>query len=107
MNAVIKRVKVSPAELALCGGGGAVTASSRDGVESNRFRHKGTGTLANCTLGELGVLGANPFRGGEETRAKDAKDAEVKGMKDDGVILDLSLYLPLAGESFGIPSIFP
>jgi hypothetical protein len=35
------------------------------------------------TLGELGVLGANPFWGGEETRAKDAKDAKVKGMKDE------------------------
>ena len=35
-------------------------------------------------LGELGVLGANPFWGGEENRAKDAKDAKVKGKKDDG-----------------------
>ena len=32
----------------------------------------------------LGGLGANPLRGGEENRAKDAKDAKVKGMKDDG-----------------------
>jgi hypothetical protein len=31
------------------------------------------------TLGELGVLGANLFRFGEQTRAKDAKDAKVKG----------------------------
>ena len=38
VNAVIKRVKVSPAELAICGGDGSVTASSRDGVESNRFK---------------------------------------------------------------------
>jgi len=30
VNAVIKRVKVSPAELAICGGDGSVTASSRD-----------------------------------------------------------------------------
>ena len=33
MNAVIKRVKVSPAELAGCGGDGSVTAWARDGVE--------------------------------------------------------------------------
>ena len=38
VNAVIKRVKVSPAELAICGGVGSVTASSRDGVESSRFK---------------------------------------------------------------------
>ena len=31
------------------------------------------------TLGELGVLGANLFRFGEQTRAKSAKDAKVKG----------------------------
>ena len=49
-----------------------------------KLRHKGTGTLASCTLGELGVLGANPLRGGEENRAKDAKDAKVKGMMDEG-----------------------
>ena len=42
-------------------------------------------TLASCTLGELGVLGANPLRGGEENRAKDAKDAKVKGMKDEEI----------------------
>ena len=30
----------------------------------------------------LGELGAKPFRGGEENRAKDAKDAKVKGMED-------------------------
>ena len=29
----------------------------------------------------LGELGAKPFRGGEENRAKDAKDAKVKGME--------------------------
>ena len=33
MNAVIKRVKVSPADLAGCGGDGSVTAWARDGVE--------------------------------------------------------------------------
>ena len=32
----------------------------------------------------LGELGAKPFRGGEENRAKDAKDAKVRGMKDKG-----------------------
>ena len=32
----------------------------------------------------LGGLGANPLRGGEENRAKDAKDAKVKGKKDEG-----------------------
>ena len=47
------------------------------------LRHKGTGTLASCTLGELGGLGANPFRGGEENRAKDAK---VRGMKDEEIV---------------------
>ena len=31
------------------------------------------------TLGELGVLGATLFRFGEQTRAKSAKDAKVKG----------------------------
>jgi len=44
--------------------------------------------IAFLTLGELGVLGANPFRAGESTRAKDAK---VKGMKDDeiaGVVVE-------------------
>jgi hypothetical protein len=39
--------------------------------------------IAFLTLGELGVLGANPLWSGEENRAKDAKDAKVKGMKDD------------------------
>ena len=33
-------------------------------------------------LGELGVLGAKPFWAGEEIRAKDAK---VKGLKDDEI----------------------
>ena len=41
--------------------------------------------IAFLTLGELGVLGANPFRGGEENRAKDAKDAKVKGKKDEEI----------------------
>jgi hypothetical protein len=64
--------------------------------------------IAFLALGELGVLGANPFRGGAENRAKGAKDAKVKGKKDEEiarvvvdwafalgrVILDLSLYLP-------------
>ena len=40
--------------------------------------------IAFLTLGGLGVLGAHPFRGGEENRAKGAKDAKVKGMRDDG-----------------------
>ena len=47
--------------------------------------------IAFLTLGELGVLGANPFRAGKSTRAKDAKDAKVKGMKDDefaGVVVE-------------------
>jgi hypothetical protein len=47
--------------------------------------------IAFLTLGELGVLGANPFWAGEENRAKDAKDAKVKGMKDEeivGVVLE-------------------
>ena len=39
--------------------------------------------IAFLTLGDLGVLGANPFWAGEENRAKDAKDAKVKGMKDE------------------------
>ena len=34
-------------------------------------------------LGVLCVLGANPFRAGESTRAKLAKDAKVKGIKHD------------------------
>ena len=34
-------------------------------------------------LGVLGVLGANPFRAGESTRAKLAKDAKTKGIKPD------------------------
>ena len=32
----------------------------------------------------LGELGAKPFWGGEENRAKGAKDAKVKGMEDGG-----------------------
>ena len=34
----------------------------------------------------LGELGAKPFRGGEENRAKDAKDAKVKGMEDGEIV---------------------
>ena len=41
--------------------------------------------IAFLTLGELGVLGANPFRAGEQTRAKDAKDAKFKGIKQDEI----------------------
>jgi hypothetical protein len=61
-------------------------------------RHKGTGTLAGKAqrdryFGELRVLwrASNPLRAGEETRAKDAKDAKVKGMKDEeigGVVVE-------------------
>ena len=39
-------------------------------------------------LGVLGGLGAKPFRGGEENRAKgakDAKDAKFKGKKDEEI----------------------
>jgi hypothetical protein len=35
--------------------------------------------IAFLTLGELGVLGANPFRAGEQTRAKGTKG--TKGAK--------------------------
>ncbi len=38
------------------------------------------------TLDELGVFGAKAFWGGEESRAKDAKDAKVKGMEDDEIV---------------------
>ena len=41
--------------------------------------------IAFLTLGELGVLGANPFRAGEQTRAKGAKDAKFKGIKQDEI----------------------
>jgi len=34
----------------------------------------------------LGGLGAKPVRAGEESRAKDAKDAKVKGKKDDEIM---------------------
>ena len=37
-NAVLKRVKVPSAELAVCGSDGSVTASPRGGVESNRSK---------------------------------------------------------------------
>jgi len=33
----------------------------------------------------LGELGAKPFRGGEENRAKGAKGAKVKGMEDEAI----------------------
>jgi len=33
----------------------------------------------------LGELGAKPFRGGEENRAKGAKDAKFKGKKDEEI----------------------
>ncbi len=38
VNAVLKRVKVPSAELAVCGSDGSVTASPRGGVESNRSK---------------------------------------------------------------------
>ncbi len=37
-NAVLKRVTVPSAELAVCGSDGSVTASPRGGVESNRSK---------------------------------------------------------------------
>jgi len=37
------------------------------------------------TLDELGVFGAKAFWGGEESGAKGAKDAKVKGMEDDEI----------------------
>ena len=45
---------------------------SRGGAEGGR--HKGTGNLARTHFGA-----------GEENRAKDAKDAKVKGMKDEEI----------------------
>ena len=47
--------------------------------------------IAFINLGGLGVFGAKAFWGGEESRAKDAKDAKVKGMEDDeiaGVVVE-------------------
>ena len=41
--------------------------------------------IAFITVGGLGVFGAKPFGAGEETRAKDAKDAKVEGMEDDEI----------------------
>ena len=38
--------------------------------------------ISSLTLGVLGVLGANPFRAREQTRAKDAK---FKGIKQDEI----------------------
>ena len=54
----------------------------------------GVAAFIGAALGELGALGANPFRAGEETRAKDAKDAKVKGMR---AITDLSVSLYRCG----------
>ncbi len=61
------------------------------------IKGKGSDRLSN--LGELGVLGANPIRGGEETRAKGAKGAKVKGMNP--LIDDLSLYSPTKARTAG------
>ena len=41
--------------------------------------------IAFINLGGLSVFGAKAFWGGEESRAKDAKDAKVKGMEDDEI----------------------
>jgi len=41
--------------------------------------------IAFITVGGLGVFGAKALRGGEESRAKDAKDAKVKGVEDDEI----------------------
>ena len=41
--------------------------------------------IAFPTLGVLCVLCASPFRAEEETRAKDAKLAKVKGMKHNEI----------------------
>ena len=43
---------------------------------------KGQGSDRLSNLGELGV---KLLRDGEENRAKDAKDAKVKGMKDEAI----------------------
>ena len=45
---------------------------------------KGEGRIAFLTLAGLAFLARTHFGAGEENRAKDAKDAKVKGMKDDG-----------------------
>ena len=37
------------------------------------------------TVGGLGVLARSHFGAGEESRAKGAKDAKVKGMEDDEI----------------------
>ena len=53
-------------------------------------------------LGELGVLGAKPFWAGEEIRAKDAK---VKGKKDDevgGVVVEGGFALDKELDDQGI-----
>ena len=39
--------------------------------------------IAFITVGELGFLGRRHCGAGEESRAKDAKDAKVKGMEDN------------------------
>ena len=52
-------------------------------------RHKGTGTLA--VLWREYLLGRTHFGAGEESRAKDAKDAKGRGMKDEeiaGVVVE-------------------
>ena len=41
--------------------------------------------IAFINLGGLGVFGAKAFWGGEESRARGAKDAKVKGVEDDEV----------------------
>ena len=49
-----------------------------------------------CLQWHSGVLGANPLWAGEENRAKDAKDAKVKGKKDEeiaGVAVEGALAL--------------
>ncbi len=46
---------------------------------------KDISAIAFPNLGVLCVLGANPLRAGESTRAKLAKDAKVKGMKPDEI----------------------
>ena len=56
-------------------------------------------------LGELGVLGAKPFGAGEEIRAKGAKGAKFKGMKDDevgGVVVEGGFALDKELDDQGI-----
>jgi len=42
--------------------------------------------IAFIIVGGLGVLARSHFGAGEESRAKDAKDAKVKGMEDDEIV---------------------